>query len=189
MSFCYPYLLSLVKLKHETNRSTLNAILEATKARQAREIKELKRKMREMRHLPPSLSLATGPPVPPPLHSPRSTTSSLHRDSPSSSDSEDSEDEGDKPDPTFDHIKSMLETLLAEGIRAIERTQEECVPDDEVKEDGERRIKGSGGAKVLSPAELLEYRRARGEVVEEHEHEATEAETIAEGSGADDEHP
>jgi hypothetical protein len=85
----------------------------------------------------------------------------------------------------------MLETLLAEGIRAIERTQEECVPDDEVKEDGERRIKGSGGAKVLTPAELLEYRRARGEVVEEHEHEheVTEVETIAEGSGAEDEHP
>jgi hypothetical protein len=82
----------------------------------------------------------------------------------------------------------MLETLLAEGIRAIERTQEECVPDDEVKEDGERRIKGSGGAKVLTPAELLEYRRARGEVEEhEHGHEATEAETIAEGSGAEDE--
>ncbi len=89
----------------------------------------------------------------------------------------------------------MLETLLAEGIRAIERTREECVPDDEVREDGERRIKGSGGAKVLTLAELLEYRRARGEEVEEHEHghghghEATEEERyIAEGSGAEDEH-
>ena len=130
--------------------------------------------MREMRHLPPGLSLATGPPVPPPLQSPRSTTSSPHREPPLSSDSEDSEDEGDQPDPAFDHIKSMLETLLAEGIRAIERTREECVPDDEVKEDGERRVKGSGGAKVLTPAELLEYRRAKGEEVEDHEHEATE---------------
>ena len=177
----------VVELKHGTDRSTLNAILEGTKARQAREIKDLKRKMREMRHHPPNLSLVTGRPITPPLRSPRSTTSS-HKDSPSSSDSEDSEDEGDQPDTTFDHIKSMLETLLAEGIRAIERTREECVPDDEVKEDGERRIKGSGGAKVLTAAELLEYRRARGEEVEEHEHEATEDERNAEGSGAEDEH-
>jgi hypothetical protein len=168
---------------------TLNAMLEATKARQAHEIKDLKRKMREMRHLPPALSLTTGVPVPPPQRSPRSTTSSPHRDSPSSSDSEDSEDEGDRPDPAFDHIKSMLEALLAEGIRAIERTREECVPDEEVREDGERRVKGGGGAKVLTPAELLEYRRARGEEVEEHEHETTEAESVAEGSGPEDEHP
>lgn len=161
-------------------------MLEATKARQAREIKDLKRKMREMRHLPPALSLATGASVPPPLRSPRSTTSSPHRDSPPSSDSEDSEDEGDKPDPAFDHIKVMLETLLAEGVRAIERTREECVPDDEVREDGEMRVKGSGGAKVLTAAELLEYRRGRGEDVEEREHEATEAESVAEGSGAED---
>ena len=82
----------------------------------------------------------------------------------------------------------MLETLLAKGIRAIERTREECVPDEEVREDGERRVKGSGGAKVLTPAELLEYRRARGEDLEEHEHEATEAESVVEGSGAEDEH-
>lgn len=189
MSFGHPYLFSLVKLRHGIDRSTLNAILEATKARQAREIKELKRKMRDMRHHPPNLSLVTGAHVPPPLRSPRSTTSS-HGDSPSSSDSEDSEDEGDQADTTFDHVKSMLETLLAEGIRAIERTQEECVPDDEVREDGERRIKGSGGAKVLTLAELLEYRRARGEEMEEHEreHEATEEERTAEGSGAEDEH-
>ena len=193
MSFCHPYLLSLVKLRHGTDRSTLNAILEATKARQAREIKELKRKMREMRHHPPNLTLVTGAHVPPPLRSPRSTTSSPHGDSPSSSDSEDSEDEGDQPDSTFDHIKSMLESLLAEGIRAIERTREECVPDDEVREDGERRIKGNGGAKVLSLAELLEYRRARGEEVEEHDHDhehdhETAEERTAEGSGAEDEH-
>jgi len=177
-----------VELKCRTDRLTLNAMLEATKARQAREIKDLKRKMREIRHLPPTPSLATGASVPLPLRSPRSTTSPLHRDSPSSSDSEDSEDEGDKPDPAFDHIMLMLETLLAEGIRAIERSREECVPDDEVREDGERRIKGSGGAKVLTPAELLEYKRARGEEVEGHEHEAPEAESVAEGSGAEDEH-
>ena len=168
---------------------TLNAILEATKARQARELKDLKRKMREMRHLPSPLSLAPGASsVPLPLSSPRSTTSSPHRDSPSSSDLDDSEDEEDRPDPAFDHIKSMLETLLAEGIRAVERTREECVPDEEVREDGERRNKGSGGAKVLTLTELLEYRRARGEEVEEHEHEVTEAESVAEGSGAEDGH-
>jgi hypothetical protein len=164
-------------------------MLETTKTRQAQDIKDLKRKMREMQHFPLPLSLLTGVPVPPPSHSPRSATSSPHRDSPSSSDSEDPEDEGDQPDPVFDHIKIMLETLLAEGIQAVERTREECVPDDEVREDGEKRVKGSGGAKVLTPAELLEYRRARGEVVEEHEHEATEAESVvAEGSGAEDEH-
>jgi hypothetical protein len=61
------------------------------------------------------------------------------------------------------------------------------VPDDEVREE-ERRNKGSGGAKVLTPAELLEYRRARGEGVEEHEHEVTEAESVAEGSGVEDGH-
>jgi len=120
-------------------------MLEATKARQAREIKDFKRKMREMRHLPPTPSLATGASVPLPLRSPRSTTSLLHGDSPSSSDSEDSEDEGDKPDPAFDHIMLMLETLLAEGIRAIERSREECVPDDEVREMVRGGLKAVGG--------------------------------------------
>ena len=51
-------------------------------------------------------------------------------------------------------------------------------------------IKGSGGAKVFTPAELLEYRRARGEEVEGHErgHEVIEAGSVAEGSGEEDGH-
>ena len=51
-------------------------------------------------------------------------------------------------------------------------------------------IEGSGGAKVFTPAELLEYRRARGEEVEGHEHEhvVTEVESVAEGSGVEDGH-
>ena len=54
-----------------------------------------------------------------------------------------------------------------------------------------RSIKGSEGAKVFTPAELLEYRRARGEEVEghEHEHEVTGAESVTEGSGEEDGHP
>ena len=56
---------------------------------------------------------------------------------------------------------------------------------------GGRSIKGTGGAKVFTPAELLVYRRARGEAVEDHghNHEVTEAESVAEGSGVEGGHP
>ena len=54
--------------------------------------------------------------VPLPLHSPRSTAFLPHRDLPSSSDLDDSECEEVRPGLAFDHNKSMLETLLAEGI-------------------------------------------------------------------------
>ena len=51
-------------------------------------------------------------------------------------------------------------------------------------------IKGSGGAKAFTLAELLAFIRASAEVVEdhEHEHEVTEVESVAEGSRVEDGH-
>ena len=76
--------------------------------------------------------------------------------------------------------------VLQQGTHHVHRLG--VVSIEKVREDGKRRIKGSGGAKVLTPAELLEYTHARGEEVEEHEHKAPEAESVAKGSGVEDEH-
>ncbi|KAI0714905.1 hypothetical protein C8Q76DRAFT_440448 [Earliella scabrosa] len=129
-----------------TNRSLLaiNATLEATKHRQAREIRELRRKLRESRLI-----------LPPPTY--RAVKSSLtHDDTAEEEDEDEEEDEEDeeenqaivegKADEAYRRVKSMIDTLLDSGRRALESQPEDFVGS------------GKGGAKVLTAEEVRTWR-------------------------------
>jgi hypothetical protein len=97
-------------------------MLEATKDRQAREIKDLRRKLREMRHVPSRPLYAN-----PESMSPTTSDISLPKEHSNSSHSSDEEDELE-PDPAFERIQKLIEGLLAQAHRAIERTIDDCMP-------------------------------------------------------------
>lgn len=124
-----------------TNRSLLsiNASLEATKHRQAKEIRELRRKLRESRLI-----------LPPRAY--RAVKSSLEPNEVADDEDDgedDEEDDGDAVedgDEIYKRIKAVLEGLLANGKRALERSTTE------------------GGAKVLSAEEVRTWQGSSGDI-------------------------
>lgn len=126
-----------------TNRSLLaiNITLEATKHRQAKEIRDLRRKLRE--------SILILPPV-----AYHAAKSSLEEDGVLKEEEEDEHDDDDphveavldgKTDESYRRVKTLLETLIESGRKALESTPED--------------FKGSGtGTKVLSEEEARPWR-------------------------------
>ena len=120
-------------------------MLEATKLRQSREIKELRRKLRDTRHMPSRLLYPNSETLSP-------TTSDLslpnqnHSSSSPSSDEEELEPEPE-PDPVYDRIVRLVDGLLSQAHRAIERTIDDCMP------------VSTNTVKVLSAAEVQQYER------------------------------
>lgn len=115
-------------------------MLEATKLRQSREIKDLRRKLREMRHKP-------GPTVQP-NEVPMSPTSPGIRSGSGGSDGSDDEEEPE-PDPAYDRICRLVETLLEQARHAVETTIDDFMP------------VSTSTVKVLSAAEVQQYERRR----------------------------
>ncbi|TBU40345.1 hypothetical protein BD309DRAFT_967674 [Dichomitus squalens] len=127
-----------------TNRSlmAINSTLEATKNKQAREIRELRRKLRESRLI-----------LPPPAY--RAVKSSLSPEdlAEEEDDDDDEEDEEDengllegKADEAYRRVRSILDTLLESGRRALESKPEDFVGT------------GKGTAKVLTAEEVRSWR-------------------------------
>jgi hypothetical protein len=125
-------------------------MLEATKLRQSREIKELRRKLRETRHLPSKPLYSNKDSM-----SPTTSDLSLPNNNSNSSNSSDEEEEAE-PDPVYDRITRLVDGLLSQAQRALERTIDDCMP------------VSTNTVKVLSAAEVEQYaRRAQGLPVEE----------------------
>ncbi|KAG8756253.1 hypothetical protein FRC14_003214 [Serendipita sp. 396] len=123
---------------------TVNAMLEATKLRQGQEIRELRRKLREVRHLPQK-SLYANPET---LSPTRSDLSLPNRNSsPSGSDKEEEEEEPG-PDPAYDRIQKLVEGLLSQAHRALERSVDDCMP-----------ARPANAVKVLNLVEMKQYER------------------------------
>lgn len=135
----------------------MNTMLEATKLRQSREIKDLRRKLRETKHLP-SKPLFTNKET----LSPTTSDLSLPNNTSNSSNSSDEEEEAE-PDPAYDRIVRLVEGLLSQAQRALERSIDDCMPAP------------TNTVKVLSAVEVQQYeRRAKGLPVEEDEHKEEE---------------
>jgi hypothetical protein len=125
-------------------------MLEATKLRQSREIKDLRRKLRETRHLPSKALYINKESM-----SPTTSDLSLPNNNSNSSNSSDEEEEAE-PDPVYDRITRLVEGLLSQAQRALERTIDDCMP------------VSTNTVKVLSAVEVEQYaRRAQGLPVEE----------------------
>ncbi|CAG7854101.1 SubName: Full=Uncharacterized protein {ECO:0000313/EMBL:CCA70043.1} [Serendipita indica DSM 11827] len=141
---------------------TVNTMLEATKLRQAREIKDLRRKLREVKHLPSKTLYANAETM-----SPTASDISLpNRKNSASSHSSDEEEEAEaEPDPIYDRIQKLVEGLLSQAHRALERTIDDCMPAP------------TNTVKVLSAVEVQQYeRRTLGlpeeeESKDDHDHE------------------
>lgn len=137
-------------------------MLEATKLRQAREIKDLRRKLREVKHLPSKTLYANAETM-----SPTASDISLpNRKNSASSHSSDEEEEAEaEPDPIYDRIQKLVEGLLSQAHRALERTIDDCMPAP------------TNTVKVLSAVEVQQYeRRTLGlpeeeESKDDHDHE------------------
>lgn len=116
-------------------------MLEATKLRQSQEIKELRRKLREVRHLP-TRPIYTNKGSQSPTTSDLSLPNNNSNSSPSSDDEEEPE-----PDPAYDRIVRLVEGLLSQAQRALERTIDDCMPPP------------TNTVKVLSAVEIEQYER------------------------------
>ncbi|KIM31862.1 hypothetical protein M408DRAFT_6888 [Serendipita vermifera MAFF 305830] len=152
---------------------TVNTMLEATKLRQTREIKELRRKLREMRHVP-SRPLYTNSET----HSPTTSDLSLPNNNRSNSSHSSDEEEEPEPDPAYDRIVHLIEGLLSQAHRALDRTIDDCMPAP------------TNTVKVLSAVEIQQYeRRALGlEPNEEEEGDKGEDEKQSEADVSLDAH-
>lgn len=135
-------------------RLTVNTMLEATKLRQTREIKELRRKLRETRHMPPR-TLYTNSETLSPTASDLSLPNVNNRSTSSHSSDEEEEPE---PDPAYDRIVNLIDALLSQANRALDRTIDDCMPAP------------TNTVKVLSAVEVQQYeRRALGVSGDEEE--------------------
>ena len=121
-------------------------MLEATKLHQSREIRDLRRKLRETRHVP-SRTLYTNSET----LSPTKSDLSLPNNNTSNSSHSSDEEEEPEPDPAYDRIVHLIEGLLSQANRALDRTIDDCMPAP------------TNTVKVLSAVEVQRYeRRALG---------------------------
>ncbi|KAF9507019.1 hypothetical protein BS47DRAFT_1489068 [Hydnum rufescens UP504] len=137
-----------------TNRSLLaiNTMLEADKLRQSREIRDLRRRLRESRlSLPPAAYKALAKRKLAGSPTEAAVAASPSGDSPPFDDEEEEEEEENQsPDPTYERVTALIDTLIFRAKDAVEKT-----------------VVSSGPApfKVLSPAEVeMHYKSVRSEL-------------------------
>jgi hypothetical protein len=147
------YVFLFTILTKPTSRLTVNTMLEATKLRQSREIKELRRKLREPRHMPARPLYTNSETL-----SPTTSDLSLPNHNRSNSSHSSYEEEEAEPDPAYERIMRLVDGLLSQAHRAIERTVDDCMP------------VSTNTVKVLSAVEVQQYeRRALGLPLDEDE--------------------
>lgn len=118
----------------------INASLEADKLRQSREIRDLRRRLRESR-----LSL------------PPRTYNELVKSSPEEPSLEESDDEDQAaqepdPDPVYDHVRDLIDSLLVRATQAMENVE---------------KPPSTAAFKVLSAAEVETYEHGRKAAAEQ----------------------